>query len=431
MAEVMVLANGVKASGSGVYLSDSLDVHILQDILDDLAPKIPRSSEFESATARQVVESASTAMKDWATILRCLESSPAEFPVIQAAMDDCLGLLSVHWEDVARWMSFFIQWASPSDVPPFLSLGCCVQIMRTIATNVDANIFKSQIASTLCTVDVLFNFLFLGDPHTPGRAGRIRLGHTLTCSIAHLYHLLSQHDVQKQSLTARLSSASLRQREAFVSSLVQRIQELPASPSDAEGLVSAAEDLAKFVGPTSFLFASGFKRDFERQKFVLNASKAIGRIAEAGVSHSVQDPLIWWYLMHCIRFMAELAAFPRWRKLSYRLIEGGIISSILYVFPRISHTDGSPKGLRELDRALTTILPFLTERGGLHAARVLGGIKSSPGGRRASWVFENIIEGTYASFDRAMVAFGGPRSVTVCCGLKVSSLFSPFVNARD
>jgi hypothetical protein len=114
------------------YLSKNMGLDVLRGMLDNLDAGLvpPANTEGHSFATRHHVDIASSTMTDLLVILGSFNDA-ADPLIFKPFMDDCWTLLVERWNEVARWILYFIPYSVASSSVGN-KLRVCVEVMMII-----------------------------------------------------------------------------------------------------------------------------------------------------------------------------------------------------------------------------------------------------------------------------------------------------------
>ena len=127
------------------------EVEMLEEMLDSFDPSlIPRPSQI--GVLFQHGASVAAALEDLAVILQVFESPMQGFSQLK---ENCLRSLLARWENMTRWMMYLLQRNDDNHRVRDLDVRLILAVIRSISAAPNVDLYKEEILSMDCTVDVL------------------------------------------------------------------------------------------------------------------------------------------------------------------------------------------------------------------------------------------------------------------------------------
>lgn len=338
-------------------------------------------------------------------------------PAVQAYETRYFAMIVENWPGVIRWLEFLLihtQVRTPGGTEAIVHL--CCDLLDTILSSSTENVYKEELATRQCTIDLIYMILCQRERHTahqyfyiPPLQARPGEGR---CKIVKLFETAMGTQTVWNAMGERLMSIHRRTRDAIVWSLVARAEEIALrNPTFTIGVMDTLQSLVYAV--SRITVNPWIRNAFRRVNYLASYAYALFALAERAEHSKVTDQKCWASIAKSAAMLSFCA--ENTSALTDLMEAGHYIACVVLCF----RYQASPV---ELLKGLDNVLPYLYLSRAYHFANNQNKISSLLEPRRFSTEQESRIYREYARFlshVRATHAQGSKLSVNLCSNMKV------------
>jgi hypothetical protein len=240
---------------NGETIAKEADFDFIARILAHLDPSLI-SLGLSSTALEQRRDAAMRSVIDLSSINASLHIQHTS-PAVQAYSARYFPVLIEHWPGIIQWLEFLVahtQATVPGGTESMMHL--CCDILDTIVASSTDNVYKEELATRQCTIDLIYLLLRQKERRSPHKyyyipplqasPGQGR------CKIVKLFQTALHTESGWKAMEERLASVNRRTRDAIAHSLVVRAEEMVVrDPSFTIGVLDTLHSLVWAVSRIS------------------------------------------------------------------------------------------------------------------------------------------------------------------------------------